>query len=301
MKGNEKAMVLGSFLADSLCLGAHWIYDTARIKKEFGRVESFLRPLPDSYHPTKEEGDFTHYGDQGFVLLESLASKGEFDLQDFSSRWQTLFKNYQDYYDQATKATLYNLAEGKSIEDAGAPSSDLAGASRIAPLVALHKDDLEALLDAAKTQTLMTHNNPLVVQSAEFFARVSWMALRGRSPAATMKEIAEERFDTAPISLWVKEGIESKGEESVSAVGRFGQSCHVEQAFPATVHLISRYEHDLREALIQCVMSGGDSAGRGMIVGMVLGAYLGEKSLPREWLSSMKKKEAILTLLSRIS
>jgi ADP-ribosylglycohydrolase len=47
-------------------------------------------------------------------------------------------------------------------------------------------------------------------------------------------------------------------------------------------------------------MSGGDSAARGMMVGMVLGAHLGEKSLPHEWLSSMKKKDDILSLLSRI-
>jgi ADP-ribosylglycohydrolase len=300
MKGNENAMVLGSFLADSLSLGVHWIYDTARIKKEFGRVESLLKPLPDSYHPTKEKGDFTHYGDQALVLLQSIASKGEFDLQDFSSRWQTLFKDYHGYYDHATKATLYNLAEGKAVEEAGSPSSDLSGASRIAPLVALYRNDLETLLNSVRNQTLMTHNNPLVIASAEFFAGVSWMVLQGRSPTATMKEIAEEKFDASPISLWVKEGMRSKDEESVSAVERLGQSCHVEQAFPATVHLISRYEEDLREALIQCVMSGGDSAGRGMIVGMVLGAYLGDESLPGEWLSSMKKKEEILTLLGRI-
>jgi ADP-ribosylglycohydrolase len=300
MKGNEKAMVLGSFLADSLSLAVHWIYDTARIEKEFGRVESFLKPLPGSYHSTKDKGDFTHYGDQAMVLLESIASKGFFEAQDFSSRWQALFRDYRGYYDQATKATLSNLAQGKPLKEAGAPSSDLAGAGRIAPLVAWYKDDLEALANAAKTQTRMTHNNPLVIESAEFFARVSWMTLRGRSPAAAMKEIAEERFGSSPLSLWVEEGIKSKGEESVSAIGRFGQSCHVDEAFPGIVHLFSRHENDLKEALIQCVMSGGDNAGRGMIVGMVLGAYLGEKSLPREWLSSLKKKQEILKLLSTI-
>jgi len=300
MKGNEKAMVLGSFLADSLSLGVHWIYDTARIEKEFGRVESFLKPLPGSYHPTKNKGEFTHYGDQAVVLLESIASKGLFDPQDFSSRWQALFREYRGYYDQATKATLINLAQRKPIEEAGAPSSDLAGAGRIAPLVALYKDDLAALVNAAKAQTRMTHNDPLVIESAEFFARVSWMTLRGRSPAAAMKETAKERFDGTPISLWVEKGIKSKGEESVFAIGQFGQSCHVDEAFPGIVHLISRHENDLKEALIQCVMSGGDNAGRGMIVGMVLGAHLGEKSLPREWLSSMKKMQQILKLLSTI-
>ena len=300
MKGNEKAMVFGSFLADSLSLGVHWIYDTARIAKEFGRVESFLKPLPHSYHSTKDKGEFTHYGDQALVLLESIASKGLFDLRDFSSRWQALFRDYRGYYDQATKSTLSNLAQGKAGGEAGAPSSELAGASRIAPLVALYRDDLEALLKAARAQTRMTHDNALVIESAEFFARVSWMVLRGRSPAAAMKETARDRFEGTQISLWVDEGIGSKGEDSVLAIGRFGQSCNVDEAFPGIVHLIGRHENDLKEALIQCVMSGGDSAGRGMIVGMVLGAHLGEKSLPPEWLSSLKKEQTILKLLSTI-
>ena len=39
-----KAMVLASFVGDSLTLGVHWIYDAARIGREFGRVESFLTP-----------------------------------------------------------------------------------------------------------------------------------------------------------------------------------------------------------------------------------------------------------------
>ena len=69
MEKNAQAVVLASFIGDSLALGAHWIYDTSRIEKDYGRVETFLKPSQDSYHPTKERGEFTHYGDQAFILL----------------------------------------------------------------------------------------------------------------------------------------------------------------------------------------------------------------------------------------
>ena len=49
-------MVMASFVADSLALGAHWIYDTEKIKSNFGRVESLLKPASDSYHATKGKG-----------------------------------------------------------------------------------------------------------------------------------------------------------------------------------------------------------------------------------------------------
>ena len=66
------------------------------------------------------------------------------------------------------------------------------------------------------------------------------------------------------------------------------------------VHLIAKYENDLKEALIQSVMAGGDSAARGMLVGMVLGAHLGPESLPIEWVSELAVKKEIEALLDRI-
>jgi len=300
MTDNRRPMVMASFAADSLALGVHWIYDAEKIKQDFGRVDALRKPLPNSYHPTKEKGEFTHYGDQTFVLLESIAAKRGFDLSDFSTRWRDLFKTYRGYFDQATKMTLQNLAQGRAIEEAGSSSTDLSGAARIAPLVFLYHKDSETLVKAARAQTQMTHNNPLVIDSAEFFARVCRKVLDGSSPAKAMTEVGAQRFKGLPLFAWVKEGIESAGEESVSTIARFGQSCHTDEAFPGVVHLIAKYEKDLKEALVQAVMAGGDSAGRGLMVGMVLGAHLGDRGLPKEWVSEMRRGKEILRLLEQI-
>lgn len=293
-------MVLASFVGDSLALGVHWIYDTARIEKEFGRVDSFLKPASDSYHPTKEKGEFTHYGDQSFVLLESIAAKGGFDLDDFATRWRKLFQNYDGYYDQATKATLQNFSSNKTPLNAGSPSKDLSGASRVAPLVFCYQGDLDSLVKAARDQTRMTHNSPDVIDGAEFLARVSWLVLRGTPPISAMEEVSSERFNQSSIGHWVKDGLESKAEDSVSTIARFGQSCHVDDALAGVVHLIAKYENDLEEALVQAVMAGGDSAGRGMVVGMVLGAHLGEEALPGQWVSGLQRGGEILDLLDKL-
>jgi ADP-ribosylglycohydrolase len=98
----------------------------------------------------------------------------------------------------------------------------------------------------------------------------------------------------------VEGGIDSAGEDSVAAIARFGQSCHTDDAFPGVVHLIAKYETDLKEALVQSVMAGGDSAGRGLLVGMVLGAYLGDRGLPHEWVSEIKRGADISRLLKQI-
>lgn len=301
MEDRKKALVLASLVADSLALGAHWIYDTEKIRKEIGTVDRLLRPLPGSFHGTKEQGEFTHYGDQAFILLESVAHRGDFDIEDFSNRWRALFSGYKGYVDQATKATLRNLGRGMLPLEAGSSSSDLAGASRIAPLVCRYAQDLDLLLRSARDQTAMTHNHPLVLEGAEFFATVSWKILQGDTPVSAIRHLAVEKYRSSPLFDWVERGLQSKEEDSVAVIGRFGQSCHADEALSGVVHLIARYEKDLREALIQSVMAGGDSAGRGMVVGMVLGAYLGSQSLPDEWISGLKREKELRSLIEKIS
>ncbi len=294
---NGKAMVMAAFSADALALGAHWIYDAKSIIQRYGRIENFIPPGPNSYHPARKKGEFTHYGDQMFVLLESLAEKKVFDPDDFSHRWKALFKDYDGYIDQATRGTLAGYGSGKGPEDAGSFSDDLAGASRIAPVIYFYRNNLEALVKAARLQTAMTHNTPATIESSEFFARVGWMVLDGAGPVEAIKKASKSWAGDPVITDWVETGLKSIKTDSIQAIAGFGQSCHTPEAFSGVIHLIARYENDLKEALIQAVMAGGDSAARGMLVGTVLGASLGPESLPENWLAELVKREEIERLL----
>ena len=224
MRDKGRAMVMAAFVADALALGAHWIYDTEKISRDFGRVDTFMKPAADSYHPTKGLGEFTHYGDQSFVLLESIAAKKGFDITDFSNRWRALFEGYRGYVDKATRTTLSNYAAGKSIEEAGSPSNELAGASRMAPLVYGDRQYPDKLVNDAREQTSMTHKDPLTVDGAEFFARVASLVLTGVSPVKAMKQVIQERFAGSDLSRWLTDGLASKHEESVALISTFGQS-----------------------------------------------------------------------------
>ena len=300
MKEKTKAMVLASFAADCLSLGLHWIYNTNVIDKKFGRVEHFLKPEHPTYHPTKDKGEFTHYGDQTLVLLESVAECGGFKLSDFSARWQKLFKNYKGYVDGATQATLANIASGKSASNPGSDSDDLAGASRIAPLIYVYHGEPEALDASAKDQTAFTHNHPQVIESALFFSKVARKVLAGAAPKTAILQVKSEQWVKAPLSKWVEKGLESIELESRQAILNFGQMCEAAAAFPAVIHLIVKYETDLKTALVENIMAGGDSAGRGLLVGLVLGAHQGIDAIPQNWLKEMKAYPQIVARLKKI-
>lgn len=301
MKDKTKAMVLASFAADALALGVHWIYSTRKLAEGYGRIEHFLKPEPDSYHRNKDIGEFTHYGDQAFVLMESIAETGGFDPEDFSMRWQGLFRNYAGYYDQATRDTLANLASGMAPSVAGSSSSDLAPVSRLAPLVYRYRGDEEGLVAAARIQTAMTHNAPSVIDASEFFARVACRVLKGLRPSEAVLQTIRERFAGSILEEWTTKGLDSAGGDTISTIRTLGKSCHIPEAFPGVIHLVCRYEDNLKEALVQCVMAGGDSAARGMIAGMVLGSFQGIDAVPREWIAGLKKGQDIGRLLDGIS
>lgn len=300
MKDRAKAMVAAAFVADALALGAHWIYDPEQIKEQFGPVTSLTKPHSGHYHAGKEKGEFTHYGDQMMVLLASVAENGKFDLMDFSKRWRRLFENYSGYFDKATKTTLANYSQGKSPREAGSGSDDLAGAARIGPLVYLFRNDPDKIASAAEEQTRMTHTDVATVESAQYFGRVAHAVLSGASPVQALKSVAESHFDISPVSAWLQKGLASVDQDSTEVIDNFGMSCHTGEMFPGVIHLIAKYENDIKEALIRSVMTGGDNAARGSLVGLILGAHLGIDDLPGQWFDEMAAAKTIWKYLEKI-
>jgi ADP-ribosylglycohydrolase len=298
MTTNQKAAVMGAFVADALSLGVHWVYNTGVIDKKFGRVDRYYDPLT-SYHKGKRAGDFTHYGDQMLVLLESLNGVKQFDADRFAGLWRAFFSSYDGYFDQATKATLENMKAGKKLTESGSASDDLAGASRLAPLAAVYGDNLEHLVRSSIEQTTITHTDDRVVQSAEFFARSVFAVLGGTPPVVAMEATLDEHFSGSPIAPMVTTGLESRDRDTRKTIADFGQMCSVEAGLPGAVHLIARYADDYKRGMVENVMAGGDSSARGMMAGMMLGAAHGMTAVPDAWVSGMNAVERINRLLAR--
>jgi ADP-ribosylglycohydrolase len=290
-----KNIVLTSLVADALSLGSHWIYNQQEIAEKFGNITGFSDPAT-SYHPGKHAGDFTHYGDQTMVLLRSLALHGRFNLASFANEWRTFWENpeTQSYRDGATKATLANLLSGLPPEQAASPSNDIAGAARIAPLFLLKWKSNDDLIAAARAQTSFTHGDPAVVETAEFFARVTLAVQQG----ITIPDALHAAAKFSNSNDWLDAALASSASEASdsAAAKAHGLTCHVPDAFPAVCHLLLRHPDDVVAALIANVEAGGDSAARGMIIGMVHGA----KPLSESWLTGLHAYDEIQQLIETI-
>jgi ADP-ribosylglycohydrolase len=296
MDGKRKAMTWGAFCADALALGAHWVYNTRVIDKKFGRLEHYQAPLT-SYHKGKEAGDFTHYGDQMMVLMESIAATERFDGEQFAGQWKNFFGDYEGYFDKATKTTLEQMEANGDLLNSGSPSDDLAGAARIAPVVYVHHSSPEKLEKAVRMQTAITHNNAVVIETAVFFAQAAVGVLEGESPVASIEKLLAAGNQTDLLTDLIQDGMESQNQDTRETIHTFGQMCSVEAALPGTIHLICTYENDLKQALVENVMAGGDSSARGILVGMILGAHKGMGSIPKQWIDDLNQGRRIHHLL----
>ena len=298
MKSSVYGAIYGALVADAFALGGHWVYETDKIKENFPQLEGFYDPLTD-YHGKKKAGDFTHYGDQCMWLLESISLENDFSLASFANRWKEYISSYEGYIDGASKTSLENMNAGKSPLEAGSSFQDLSVVGRMAPLALLYYDQQKALEDAAVLHSKMTHNSQRVMEVTRFFSQLLYLVLQGYTPKNSILAMLEES-ENEKLKQWIKAALASNEHDSSEAIKSWGQSCNVNVGCPGALHLILKYEDDYAEAMRQNVYAGGDSAARGMVVGMILGAYNGLDKIPQSWRDALSSKDRITEYLGVI-
>ena len=296
-------IVFTSLIADALALGPHWIYHQRELKQRFGHIMNYMVPAT-AYHTGKNAGDQTHYGDQTLLLLHSIAELGRFDLQHYAAKWREFWDNPQtiSYRDSATKATLAHLHSGVPLESAASSSAELGGTVRTAPLFLLDWEDDEALFSAARSLTAFTHSDPAVIEAAEFFTRVTLAAQRGAGISdALEKTAALLHWEAIPTEWFAAARLSSASSATDGeALEEHGLTCHIPDAFTGVCHLLLRHPETPATALIENINAGGDSAARGMVLGMVYGAASPVSALPAAWMSDLNSRDEIKRLIDKI-
>ena len=295
-------VLYGSLVADSLALGAHWIYDQDEIVKEVGRVTELRAAARQDYHPGKDAGAQTHYGDQTLVLMESLETcGGNFVMDDFARRWRNFWNESKAYRDHATKETLAHLDAGAGLTRAGSDSTELGGAARIAPLlVALRQEDQPTIIAAVRAQTALTHATPVVIDTAEFIAHTVFLLLRGVSIPSALQMSAALPLKALKVEPFLQQAEAVRALPTAEAVLKLGQSCALEKALPSVFVILLQHGTNLETVLIENVMTGGDSAARALVLGIILGAAHGRRAIPEKWIAALKARPQVEAFLKTV-
>lgn len=298
LKNKKESMLLGSFLADAFVLGAHWIYDLSQIEANFGTYDKPHGPLPGSWHSGKKLGDYTHYGDQAYLLNEYLRQQpGQYNTDGFRLAWQKMMNNYQGYMDSASRQSLIAFSLGEST---GSNSDELGGAARISPVIFWIEEPATALA-AALDQSRLTHNSPESLLATELFARIILSILAGNNQGLTelilqaAGDMREAGRNMDALDRYLNCSSTMIGHSAAEIASEIGQSCHARHAVPVILAILKSTD-DYRQAMQLNARIGGDSAARGLIIGAVLGARNGLQALPAEWLSTVRRKPELNAL-----
>lgn len=294
----SRDLILPSLFGDALSLGPHWIYNPGKIQRLYPEgVHHYDDPKTD-YHPGKSAGDLTHYGDQAVALLSSLAHHREaWDVDHWRRDWADWARHTTAYKDGATTRSLENIDAGLT---EASDSNDLAGASRFVGLFARFEGD--ELIQAARAQTALTHGDPQVIDAAEFFARAALALTDGAEFAEAFEEAAAHPYESLPAIDWLNTGRTAAEGDLDQEAGKLGLTCHIPEAFPLTLAIALSYQSDPAAGLSRNAMLGGDSAARGIMLGLLFGARHGLGAFPSEWVDQLNARpevDALLTLLGQ--
>lgn len=269
--------ILASLVADAYNLGSHWIYDEGQLKSLPIDWET-LNPPQAMWHKRKEKGDFTHYGDQTFFLLEYMSKNQTFDKDDYYLFWKEKMSFYQGYIDGSTR---------ESLEQIGSESNDLSICGRLAPLL-INVDSRESFLQRVKEFVETTHNSELAHNSSQFFAKLLWSVYQKENIQESIQRLKDE---FPKLRNWINSGIDSKDSDTFDTIREFGPACGVDGGFAGVIHLLS-LDDDFKTIMQKNAHAGGDNSARAMVVAMILGLQE-DIRLPTEWVDDINLIEDI--------
>ena len=284
MDNRKEEIILGSLVADSYCLGAHWVYMKKQLEESSLDWENLNAPMSKSHH-TKGKGDFTHYGDQNIWLYEYLKKQKKFEPEKFIKVWQEKMSTYEGYVDENSKETLRNLSIPLAIP-CGGISDDLSAIGRIAPLLMVSESE-EEFLKNVKVFILLTHYSEVLKEASEYFAKVLWAVLHGADIMESIKS-----FKT-PYTHRLKEYVtKALGTtlDTYDAIRIFGPASDAEEGMPGVIYLLNKYGNDYKTVMIENAKAGGDSSSRAMLISMLLVASYGKEIIPKNWINEMNFK-----------
>lgn len=279
----NEAALLGALTADAAAMGLHWLYDPARIAALAGPVV-FRTPDAADFdgakgvfvHHGRKSGDLSQYGAQ---MRTAMQAAGPFDPEAAQARFMDAFGPggwWTGYIDRPTRAAVANLMTGQTAPS-GSEDDQLPALSRLVPLLArgAPANDLAAAMS-------ITNLGDAAQDHGRVFAAALTAALDGAGLAEALD--AGQASASAPLA----EALAAARASAMSPVdfaGEVGRHCHLPAAMPV-IWRIAASAPDFQSAAEDNIRAGGDSCGRSIPLGALMGAVhgVGGSGVPPLWI-----------------
>ena len=157
----------------------------------------------------------------------------------------------------------------------------------VPPLVAALSGADDATFEAAVTSAIrVTSVNPVALDYGLAAARM--MRAAGPSPDLSVV-LAAARGASDEATARIAEAAARVDQSSDAVAAEFGMACYLSSGVPVVAHIIATAP-SFTEAVRRNIHAGGDTCGRAMLLGAVMGAIHGvggDRGMPDAWVSQL--------------
>jgi ADP-ribosylglycohydrolase len=230
------------------------------------------------------------------LLIRSITDHRGYEpdayLADYIAFMTTPGLHRDTYVEEYHRAFFANYARGKPPRECGVIEKHISGIIGMIPIVLRYADDENAARRLSADHLHLTHRGARMDAAGQLLADILLPVLHG----APLEEVISDKLRRQdnplmghPLEKWL-----SDPDELV--VGRrLSSACYVEDAVPATVYLALKYAGEPANGLIANTNLGGDNAGRGAVLGALLGASNGFEAWPTSWKDGLRHPPAHLS------
>jgi poly(ADP-ribose) glycohydrolase ARH3 len=284
-----RGAILGCFLGDAFGSGFEGMGPDRAVFHMSILSKKFLR-------------NYTDNTDMTLVLTESIIQSGKIDPEDIAKQFSLHCDLTRGYAIGTIKAVLalraglkwYQVA--RIVFEEGSYGNG--AAMRVSPVGLFYHHDLDGLREAAIEQASITHVHPLGQWGAVMQAASIGLAVIQNPKESFKKEdiIVHLREILWPgpieyikalnkIEEMLAQGKKLQAREVVQSLGN-GVEAHF--SVPSACYIALAYSPDFCNAIRAAISLGGDTDTIAGMVGAIVGAHVGEKGLPIEWIEQLE-------------
>jgi len=281
----DSLAVKGALFTDAATLGLHWLYDQDRLAEIDSQHEILFRePNESDYigpegslgyfaHAAREAGQQSQYG-ECLALVGRLCGEPEgYSTGAHQRAFAEVFGpggSYVGYADRPTKALIARLImDGDSVVAASGSDDDQLPALTSVPAL-FAAGEPPSTIDSA---VQVTSTNSVALDAA----RTLYRCLTAQAAGDTLSEALDSSAEAAGATLkpLMCEALQRERYAPLEVAQQYGLACHMPQGMPVVWH-IAQHVESFEQGVRDNILCGGDSCGRAIALGAILGMRFGE-------------------------
>ena len=175
------------------------------------------------------------------------------------------------------------------------------GTMRVAPAGLMYYNNPSKAFNIAVACCALTHSRPEAYLSAGAAASIIAYIIKGETLQGSVEKtikILERKNNNENVTGLLKTALiySQKNIAPEDAISRLGNGWTGEEALAIAVYSALKYPDNFKKAVECAVNITGDSDTVGSITGNIMGAYVGEKNIPKEFKNKIEARDVLATL-----